>query len=309
MLAPRAKSIKDPLIYKAAAKTSAPMQPKLALPDVVLYAIDTAQVGLTIKSMKKCMEQCDFGDVFLITNAGVKAPFRVEVVSSINRYEDVPKFAVRGLNSFIKKPFALTVSWDAFIIHPEMWRPDFLNYDYIGPKWPWYKDGMTIGNSGFSLRSKKLSAILEAMPVEFTDKFADDVFIGRTARPKLEKEHGIKYPAEAVADLFAYERSIPAHPTFGFHGLFNMWRYLGDEDLTEVAEQVGDYKLLYTDYAEVMVNCYGLRRFKPFLAFYRRIRRKFSSDGELAKHLFQYIPNRQMVLDSIQCGEAYSLAG
>ena len=35
----------------------------------------------------------------------------------------------------------LTIWTDGFIVHPEMWRDEFLKYDYIGAPWPLPKEG------------------------------------------------------------------------------------------------------------------------------------------------------------------------
>ena len=57
--------------------------------------------------------------------------------------------------------------YDGFVVHPECWRDEFLNYDYIGSPWPLPKPGTKhcyhdihgnlcrVGNS-VSIRSKRL---------------------------------------------------------------------------------------------------------------------------------------------------------
>ena len=37
----------------------------------------------------------------------------------------------------------MVVHADGFIVHPEMWRDEFLDYDYIGSPWPIPKDDIT----------------------------------------------------------------------------------------------------------------------------------------------------------------------
>src|SRR6478609_888292 len=54
----------------------------------------------------------------------------------------------------------------------------------------------------------------------------EDVAICRTYRPYLEKQHGIRFAPEAVADRFAFEASYWTSPPFGFHGLYNFWMFL-----------------------------------------------------------------------------------
>ena len=57
---------------------------------------------------------------------------------------------------------------------------------------------------------------------------AEDVTIGRAFRPLLEREYGIRFADEALADRFAFEAAYPIGRPFGFHGLFNFCRVVAD---------------------------------------------------------------------------------
>jgi len=79
---------------------------------------------------------------------------------------------------------------------------------------------MTVGNGGFSLRSRRLHQIL-GKP-EFAPLHPEDTVICRTWRRTLEDEHGIVFAPPDVANRFSAERMGDIGQSFGFHGLFNM---------------------------------------------------------------------------------------
>lgn len=109
---------------------------------------------------------------------------------------------------------------------PKAWTDEFLDCDYLGAPWPDRKGGHTVGNGGFSLRSRKLLAALR------DDRFplltnTEDVTICGLHRPRLESEFAIKFGQVDLAQRFSFEMdaraAIQGTKTFGFHGLFNLF--------------------------------------------------------------------------------------
>ena len=90
------------------------------------------------------------------------------------------------------------------------------------PQWHWHDDGMRVGNGGFSLRSRRLLEALQDPRIALAD--AEDETICRTFRPLLEREYGIRFADESLADRFSFEAAYPVGRPFGFHGLFNFCR-------------------------------------------------------------------------------------
>lgn len=43
----------------------------------------------------------------------------------------------------------LIMQWDGFVSDPAAWRPEFFEYDYIGPRWPWNEEPHNVGNGVF----------------------------------------------------------------------------------------------------------------------------------------------------------------
>ncbi len=133
---------------------------------------------------RRCSTVCEgliFGDAVLITHRKpVLLPKSIRC-SYTDRLKDIDAFnykMVYELGSHIHTDFALIVHADGFVVHPEMWREEFLDYDYIGAPWPLPPEGDTttyrdrdgnicrVGNSA-GIRSKRL--------MDFPKKSGDSV--------------------------------------------------------------------------------------------------------------------------------------
>ena len=115
---------------------------------------------------------------------------------------------------------------------------------------------MDVGNGGFSLRSRRLLQALQDPRFAPVADVAEDELIGRVWRPVLEHEFGLRFAPDAVASRFAYERVLPAGPTFGFHGLFNLWRHMDDAELAAFADLLPDAVLAELAFAQLVAMCF-----------------------------------------------------
>ena len=131
------------------------------LPNVTLCTISNANIELTKRALEISQQDCVFGDVLFWTNKQIDGKFRLEKFPDVDNKGD---YITKNVSKFIKTSHVLFVQYDGYVISPHLWNKVFLDYDYIGAKWPWYKDGMTVGNSGFCLRSRYLLDILAGLP-------------------------------------------------------------------------------------------------------------------------------------------------
>lgn len=128
--------------------------------------------------------------------------------------EEYSEFVIKKLPDYIQTDFVLIVQYDGYIIKPEAWADEFLQYDYIGAPW-WFMHSNNVGNGGFSLRSK---AMLNACKI-ITDCHPEDGMI-REHRQELEAM-GIKFAPEEIAARFSWEHNGKYEVykgSFGFHG-------------------------------------------------------------------------------------------
>ena len=146
----------------------------------------------------------------------------------IKTTKDYSDLLLTGLRQYVAGTHVLIIQWDSFILHPELWTHDFLQYDYIGAVWPHHPD-TPVGNGGFSLRSVKLLEVLESPAI--SKRHPEDFCICDDNKVTLENQFGIRFAPTGVAEQFAVERTS-WHPAFGFHGFFNFGRALSPEELS-----------------------------------------------------------------------------
>lgn len=130
---------------------------KINLEDVTLVAVDCLNPELSVKAILRSQKNCDFQKSLLFTDSMFENSsfdvIKIDKIKSINEYS---KFILKNLNLYIETNFIIIIQWDGFVLNSKLWKNDFRDYDYIGAKWEWHKDGKNIGNGGFSFRSKKL---------------------------------------------------------------------------------------------------------------------------------------------------------
>jgi len=205
---------------------------RLALPQVTLVCVDNRTPALALAAMQRCREQIDFGDAVLFTDLArvADAPAGIRLVATaIDSVPAYSEFMLRGLLPHVATPHLLVVQWDGYVLDAACWDPAWLETDYIGAPLRGEPPGRSVGNGGFSLRSRRLLQALQDPAI--TPEHPEDTCICHTHRARLEQVHGIRFATPAQAARFAYERVAPPGPTFGFHGLFNLHRHLAPDAL------------------------------------------------------------------------------
>lgn len=212
----------------------------LQLPQVTLVAMTSVNVKATIQAMEYSMRGIDFGDAVLITHKkpfGLPKTIRYSHTSKLTNIDDFNYKMVYELGDHIKTDYALIVHADGFVVHPEMWRDEFLDYDYIGAPWPLPKEGDTttyrdiygnicrVGNSA-GIRSKRLMDFPKKANVPWEGEYAygkmwfyEDGFICCKIRHLLEAE-GMRIAPLEVAKYYSHEQMIPevqGITPFAFH--------------------------------------------------------------------------------------------
>lgn len=208
----------------------------LNLSNVTLLCVETRDPELAHWAIDRCLVGTRFAKVVLITNIGLVKNKRSEIeyaqAPPIATTKDYSNLLLTGIDQYVLGSHVLVIQWDSFIIHPNLWRNEFLDYDYIGPVWPHHPE-TPVGNGGFSLRSVKLLQAIKRPG--FIKRHPEDYCICADNKDFLEKECGILFAPPEVAEQFAVERS-EWHDAFGFHGFFNFGRVLSNEEIKEFLE-------------------------------------------------------------------------
>jgi hypothetical protein len=229
----------------------------LSLPDVTLVAIDTVAHELTRLALEECVRRVDFADVLVFSDQPIPyyaplLPGRWVETPPLRGWEAVNRVWWYEVPERVRTSHFLTVQWDSWVLNPDAWDPDWLQYDYIGAPWPWHQI-YRVGNGGFSLRSQKLHAHLVNRRLRYPLAHPEDDALCRQYRPMLEAE-GFRWAPESVAQRFSFERG-PAGPTFGFHGAFNFPDVLNSAELDRRIAAATDYATSKIEWHEMLQRC------------------------------------------------------
>ena len=192
---------------------------KIKLPNVTLCAFGSEKYKESQqKALDYSSKNIEFGAV-------------KNIIVATNTIDEWNKAVVFDLGDYIDTDFALLIHPDGGIGEPELWRDEWLNYDYIGSPFPLPTDNFShrdihgkiqrVGNS-VSLRSKKLLQLPKkiGMPWKpFHGFYNEDGYICVNMRHVFE-EHGCKFAPFEVALYFGRENPLPENKglkTFVYH--------------------------------------------------------------------------------------------
>ena len=232
----------------------------LNLSNVTLLCVETRDPELAHWAIDRCLAGTRFAKVVLITNIDLVKNKRLDIeyaqAPAIRTTKDYSDLLLTRIDQYVVGSHVLVIQWDSFITHPNLWRAEFLDYDYIGSVWPHHPQN-PVGNGGFSLRSVKLLQAIKRPG--FIKRHPEDYCICADNRNFLEKECGIQFAPLEVAEQFAVERS-EWHDAFGFHGFFNFGRVLSDEAIKEFLAQSPELAFKNIDVYELLYDLKNKRR-------------------------------------------------
>lgn len=193
---------------------------KLPLKNVTLWAAswssDAEMHDRTLRVLCYCRKYIEFERI--IHFSAIECPFgdcpwETIIIPKLdfNRWN---LFVNRVVPNYIQSEFAMSVHEDGFPIEMSLWKPEFLEYDYIGAPWA---DGV-VGNGGFNIESQKL--LKEKLKLSFVTEeltTASDMYICRNRKQELEAK-GITFAPRDIALQFSTELIGEAWPSFGYHG-------------------------------------------------------------------------------------------
>ncbi len=138
------------------------------------------------------------------------------------------RFLTHNLLWEIETEFVLTVHLDGYGLHRDCWRNEFLEYDYIGAPWPLsmcvHYPPRRVGNSGFSLRSRKWMAATQGLLLP--NRIEEDAFVCWDHYDAMVHDAECKIAPVQLALQFSFENPLSDFPhwkpedSFGFHGYF-----------------------------------------------------------------------------------------
>lgn len=250
--------------------------PRPDLVDVTLVTATSVALPATVKALQASMRQARFAEILLLSDQppppGTDPAISWRQIERLGSRSHYSRFMLRDLAEHIRTSHALCVQWDGFVLNGGAWDPKFLEFDYIGAVWPHVSDGYNVGNGGFSLRSRRLLDACRELPLGDNQ---EDVTICRRYRPRLELQ-GIRFPPESVARRFSFERTAPSGREFGFHGVFNLVRYLNRSEALELVRNLDPGMLARNEQLELLRWALARGQFRLAAAMLTRLVRSFA---------------------------------
>lgn len=193
----------------------------ISLPNITLICLTNRDFEGHKKALEKSCEGIAFGGAKIIWD------------NSIRNIDDWNYKIIYDLHNYVDTDFAMLIHSDGYIIRPDLWKPDFLLYDFCGAPWPLPTDSYSyrntsgnivrVGNS-VSLRSKRIMKLPSLLHLEwkpFYGNYNEDGKLCCEWREQFERI-GVKYAPIEIAKHFSKEHTIPENEgleTFAFHSL------------------------------------------------------------------------------------------
>jgi len=212
------------------------LKKKLTLPNVTLLAVTSVEIEQHQISLKISSQNIEFGAVKLLSSSLPEKKYSdIEYVSiKPTSWPDQNRFLMEDLHKYFETSHCLYVEADSFVVNTDLWKEEFLEFDYIGAPWP-NKIQMNpnlilnmkencVGNGGFSLRSRKLlktTAKINFDSLKFPIENEDVIICHYLYKEMIDK--GIRFAPPKLAAQFALEDDVnhlygqDVNSVFGFH--------------------------------------------------------------------------------------------
>jgi|TARA_B100001964_G_scaffold243757_1_gene322747 hypothetical protein len=221
------------------------LKKKLILPNVTLLSATSYKIEETQMAMRISLHNIEFGSVKLLCSSTPQKKYSdTEYISippikrgmyqkGLHTVDDYSRIIFQDLHKYFNTPYCLIMQADGFVVNANLWREEFLDFDYIGAPWPNkvlinpnfiinMKENC-VGNGGFSLRSRKLAettAKINFNSLKFPIKNEDLVICHYLYKEMIDK--GIRFASPKLAAQFSIEDDQhlygqDVNSVFGFH--------------------------------------------------------------------------------------------
>jgi len=213
------------------------MKKKIKLPNVTLLAITSTELDMTNLSMKISLQNIDFAEAKLILHEEPKKKYPNINYILLEKKIDITEYnriMIEDLHKYFNTSHCLIVQADSFVVDSNLWKDEFLKFDYIGA--PWSNkikvnsdlildvEKNPVGNGGFSLRSHKLAkatAKINYSSLNYPIK-SEDIIICHYLYKEMISQ-GIRFAPPKLASQFSMENinhlyGQDVNSVFGFHG-------------------------------------------------------------------------------------------
>lgn len=211
----------------------------IQLPNVTLLCVSTRNVESAANALVYSMKGIEYGDVKLVSDYRPQnLPDTIEwiQIQRMNTIDDWNHELFYNLWKYFNTEYCLLVHPDGFVVNPQSWKSEFLQYDYIGAPWDiacahairgtrtQTHELVRVGNS-VSIRSRKLCKLPSEVGIpwmRYNNDYNEDTQICAHNR-KIFLDNGCTFAPLELAAEFSREGEMPenAHITHPF--VFHKW--------------------------------------------------------------------------------------
>jgi len=115
------------------------MKKKIKLSKVTLLAATSVDIDSAQISMKISMHNIEFGAAKLLCSSLPEKKYEdIEyvLIPPLKNLNDYSKIIFQDLHKYFETSHCLIVQSDSFVVNSNLWKDEFLKYDYIGGPWP-----------------------------------------------------------------------------------------------------------------------------------------------------------------------------
>ena len=212
------------------------MKNKLCLPNVTLFSATSVEIEQANFNLKISSDHIEFAEIKLLSSSLPTRKYKKIKYVSVPSMKifDYNRLLIEDLHKYFNTSHCLILQSDSFVVNADLWKKEFLNFDYIGAPWPkeiqvnpnliLNMEKNRVGNGGFSLRSHKLAKATSKInfeEVKFPIKSEDIIICHYLYNEMLNS--GINFAPPELAAKFSMENmnrlyGQDVNSVFGFHG-------------------------------------------------------------------------------------------
>lgn len=171
------------------------------------------------RALDKSKEGIEWGAVKLIWD---------DTIDSIDTWN---RKVIYELHNYVQTDYAMLIHADGYVVRPDLWREEFLAFDYVGAPWPLPQDNYSyktpegelvrVGNS-VSIRSKRIMELPSRLGLEWKPYYGNTNEDGKLCVEwrDILQSNGCRFADIDVAKHFSREHELPENQgieTFAFH--------------------------------------------------------------------------------------------
>ena len=110
------------------------MKNKLRLPDVTLFAATSVEVEQANFNLKISSDHIEFAEIKLLSSSLPTRKYeKIKYVSVPSmKIFDYNRLVIEDLHKYFNTSHCLILQSDSFVVNADLWKKEFLNFDYIG---------------------------------------------------------------------------------------------------------------------------------------------------------------------------------